>query len=275
MSIRVLYSDLDGTMVGPHGCFFRQADGQLTTQPTSALVELLAASVNLVPVSGRSTTQLQEAAHIFGADGFIAEMGAIVGWDLGRQFTTVQGEAPDDFAGQLVMKLTSVGLVTALLSHFNGQLAEHAPWHLGHETDVMLHGFLDVDDVEKWLEQQGYPWLTFVDNGRIAGLEMPDVDGPVHVYHLMARGISKGKGIQTDLARRRLTSADAVAVGDSLSDLDMASYVSRLFLVANGAAVPAVRSAAERLSNVTVCEGSVGSGWAEAARWSAQHALRS
>ena len=270
MSIRILYSDLDGTMVGPGGCFVRDADGVLTTEPSEALVELLAADVTLSLVSGRTRQQLQEAAHIFGADGFIAEMGAIIGWDVGSRSALLSGDAPSEFAGPLVAQLESVGLVDALLDRYDGHLVHHAPWHLGHETDVMMHGQVDVEDVDGWLVSQGYPWLKFVDNGRLTGHRMPTVDGPIHVYHLMARGISKGHGVAADLDRRGLTAADAVAVGDSLSDLDMAEYVERFFLVANGGAVPSIREAANRLANVTICDGAVGQGWAEAARWAAQ-----
>ncbi|HVQ88223.1 MAG TPA: HAD hydrolase family protein [Actinomycetes bacterium] len=272
MSIKLLYSDLDGTMVGPGGCFVRSHDGSLTTAPAQALVDMLGCGIDLVLVSGRTRAQLQEAARIFGADGFVAEMGAIIGWEFGRRSTTLSGEAPDEFAGPLVAQLESIGLVDEFLAHYEGSITHHAPWHLGHETDVMLHGQVDVDDVDKWLMAQGYPWLTLVDNGRLPGRSLPGVAGPIHVYHLMARGLSKGRGIEVDLKRRGLTPKNAVAVGDSLSDLDMAGQVERLFLVANGAAVPSIRDAAEKLANVVICEGSVGEGWAEAARWAAMKA---
>ena len=274
MSIKVVYSDLDGTMVGPGGCFVRDADHRLTTEPAQALVEMLAAGLELVLVSGRTRPQLQEAARIFGADGYIAEMGAIIGWEAGRRSTTMSGEVPDAFAGPLVAQLEAIGLVDALLARYDGFLAHHAPWHLGHETDVMLHGQVDVDDVEKWLMSQGYPWLTFVDNGRLPGRTLPGVAGPVHIYHLMARGISKGRGIAADLKRRGLTPDQAIAIGDSLSDLDMASQVQRFFLVSNGGAVPSIRDAAAAVPNVTTCDGAVGIGWAEAARWAAAHSGR-
>ena len=60
---------------------------------------------------------------------------------------------------------------------------------------------------------------------------------PPRVYHLMPRGISKGAAIAWDLERRGLTPADAVAIGDSVSDLEMAPAVGRLWITANGAAV--------------------------------------
>ena len=263
---RILYSDLDGTMVGPGGCFVRAADRSTTLEPAEALAALHDAGVSLALASGRTRAQLQEAARIFGADGFIAEMGAIIGWDHGRRSSMLTGKTPPEFSGPLVAQLESLGLVDALLVEYEGRLEHHAPWHLGHETDVMMHGRVDVDVVNKWLVERGYGWLVLVDNGRLNGMVMDGLDGAPHIYHLMARGISKGLGIATDLERRGLTASDAIAVGDSLSDLEMAPYVERFFLVRNGADVPDIRAAAEALPNVTICDGPLGNGWAQAAR---------
>ena len=55
-------------------------------------------------------------------------------------------------------------------------------------------------------------------------------------------------------------------MGDSLSDLDMAAHVNRFFLVANGGErCRRSATAAEKLPNVTICDDSVGLGWAQAA----------
>jgi hydroxymethylpyrimidine pyrophosphatase-like HAD family hydrolase len=269
MTARILYSDLDGTMVGPGGCFFRGRDRETTLEPSQALVALHDAGVALSLVSGRTRAQLQEAARIFGADGYIAEMGAIIGWDHGRRSTMLTGQTPPEFSGPLVAQLESIGFVDALLGAFDGRLEHHAPWHLGHETDVMLHGLVDVEKVNRWLDDRGFAWLVLADNGRLNDTIMEGLDERPHIYHLMARGINKGLAIAADLERRDLAASDAVAVGDSLSDLEMAAHVERFFLVGNGAEVPAIREAAERRPNVTICAGAVGAGWAEAARFAA------
>jgi len=267
MTAQILYSDLDGTMVGPGGCFVRAADGSTTLDPTNALIALHNAGVTLSLVSGRTRAQLQEAARIFGADGFIAEMGAIIGWDNGRRSSMLTGQTPSEFSGPLVAQLESLGLVDAVLVEYEGRLEHHAPWHLGHETDVMMHGRVDVDVVNKWLVEKGFGWLVLADNGRLNSTVMDGLDGPPHIYHLMARGISKGVGVAADLERRGLTPADAVAVGDSLSDLEMAPHVERFFLVRNGAEVADIKAAADALPNVTICDGPLGAGWAQAARY--------
>ena len=267
MTIRILYSDLDGTMVGRGGNFFLGRNHQTTLEPAQSLAQLHEAGVALSLVSGRTRAQLQEAARIFGADGYIAEMGAIIGWDHGRRSSMLSGQTPAEFSGPLVAQLESMGLVDALLGAFDGRLEHHAPWHLGHETDVMMHGLVDVEKVNGWLADRGFAWLVIVDNGRLTDTVMDGIDERPHIYHLMARGISKGLAIEADLGRRGLTASDAVAVGDSLSDLEMASHVERFFLVANGAEVPSIRAAAEGLPNVTICAEPLGAGWAEAARY--------
>lgn len=257
----IVYSDLDGTMVGPRGCFFRAADRSVTLEPARALADFLDAAGTLVLVSGRTRAQLQEATLILGADGFIAELGALVAWDCGRHVETLPaaGPAPDE-------------LVEALLAHFAGRLEYHAPWHLGHEVDVMLRGAVSTADVREWLQDRGFDHLELRDNGvlpprRETGLA---VDGPLHVYHLLPAEVSKGAAVAWDLARRGLGPDDAVAVGDSVSDLTMAAYVSRFFLVANGAEHLRATLGAEHVTdlppNVTVTAGPLGAGWAEAVR---------
>lgn len=251
----IVYSDLDGTMVGPRGCFFRAADRSVTAEPALALADFLAAGGTLVLVSGRSRAQLQEAALIFGADGFIAELGAIIAHDVGRSVAQLPGTGP----------AASPELVGELLADFRGRLEYHDPWHIGHEVDVMLRGRVVDAEVREWLRRKGYEHLELRDNGVLPPRRTytVTVEGPVHVYHLVPAAVSKGAAVAYDLARRGLPAADAVAIGDSASDLAMAPHVGHFFLVANGrthlpGALP---------PNVTVTAGDVGLGWSEALRW--------
>jgi phosphoserine phosphatase len=87
---------------------------------------------------------------------------------------------------------------------------------------------------------------------------------PPRVYHLMPRGISKGAAIAWDLERRGLTPQDAVAIGDSVSDLEMAPAVSRLWVTANGAAVDGMAGLLGAVPNASVTAAPMGEGWAQA-----------
>jgi hydroxymethylpyrimidine pyrophosphatase-like HAD family hydrolase len=82
----------------------------------------------------------------------------------------------------------------------------------------------------------------------------------------MPRGISKGAAIAWDLRRRGLDPTDAVAIGDSVSDLEMAPAVGRLWITANGAAVPGMAALLSTVPNVSVTQAPMGEGWAEAIR---------
>lgn len=269
MAIRAVYSDLDGTMVGPGGSFFRAEDASQTLEPARALVELHEAGIALILVSGRTRPQLVEASRIFGADGFIAELGAVIGWEAGRRSQVLAGEIPPAYAGTPVQVMESLGVVTRLIERYEGRLEYHSPWHEGHEVDVMLRGRVDVAEAQGWLAGQGLGWLRLRDNGvlparRATGLDPVAV--PTHVYHLMPAGLSKGRAVAADLERRGLRSLEALAIGDSASDMDMAAYVGSLWLTANGARHEDMRTLIAGRSNVQVARAAMGLGWAEAVR---------
>jgi hydroxymethylpyrimidine pyrophosphatase-like HAD family hydrolase len=270
VAARIVYTDLDGTMVGPHGSFWHTASRDLTGGPASALLDLHRAGVPLVLVSGRTFEQVVEAERIFAAEGAIAELGATVAWDHGRRLHRLRGDFPEEFGDRTPMAaMAELGIVEALLAAHRGRLEWHAPWHLTHETDGLLRGRVDPLAVDAWLAERGAGWLTLKDNGAIPATSRMTLDpdpAPPRVYHLMPRGISKGAAIAWDLERRGLSPDDAVAIGDSVSDLEMAPTVGRLFITANGAAVDGMPEKLAAVPNATVTDGAMGEGWAAAVR---------
>ncbi|MCM3886395.1 HAD hydrolase family protein [Frankia sp. R82] len=260
MSVRVVYTDLDGTMVGPRGCFFLAEGGEATLEPARALTELHAAGILLVLVSGRTRPQLVEAAQIFGADGFIGELGAIVGWNHGRDSAVLRGAMPPE------CEQVPPALLDRLIERHPRQLELHTPWHAGREIDVMLRGRIEVAEVDAWLVEIGFGWLSMRDNGLIAPSHMPHLGGQPHVYHLVPDGVGKGDAVAYDLRRRGLSPAEAIAIGDSASDLEMAAHVGQMHLVANALRHPHIKELLPKYDNVVIEDGSVGAGWASAVR---------
>jgi hydroxymethylpyrimidine pyrophosphatase-like HAD family hydrolase len=117
--------------------------------------------------------------------------------------------------------------------------------------------------------------MTWLDNGIInpPATTLDDVE-TVHAYHIMPRGISKAAAIRTDLERRGLEPADAVMIGDSMSDLETAREVGLVILVANALRSPALAAAAPTFANAVVTQGSAGEGWAEfASAWMAARGM--
>ncbi|MEO6715424.1 MAG: HAD hydrolase family protein [Mycobacteriales bacterium] len=265
--IRVVYSDLDGTMVGPGGCFFRDADGAVTLDPAAALTELHAAGIALVLVSGRSLASLREAGDIFGADGFIGELGGIVAHDRGQRIEVLRGAMPSDLDGTPVEAMRRGGVLELLRDRWPGQIQLHDPWHEDHVVDLLLRGDVPVDEADDLLARHGFGWLRLNDNGVMApGRTFDGLDvHPIRYYHLLPHGITKAIAIEADLQRRGLEPAQAIAIGDSLSDMEMAPHVAKLFIVANG------ESAYTPGDNVTLTGGAMGAGWAEAVRYAVAH----
>ncbi|MBM7807257.1 hydroxymethylpyrimidine pyrophosphatase-like HAD family hydrolase [Geodermatophilus bullaregiensis] len=270
MAARIVYTDLDGTMVGPRGSFWHTVDGAPTAEPATALLELHHAGVPLVIVSGRTADQVTEAGRIFAADGAIAELGSLVTWKGGRERHQLTGELPAEHAGRTpVAVMAELGVVEDLCAAHPGRLEWHAPWHTTHEGDALLRGYVDPLAVDAWLAERGVGWLTLKDNGAIpasARLALAPEGQLARVYHLMPRGITKGAAIAWDLERRGIDPADAVAVGDSVSDLEMAPAVGRLFITANGAEVDGMAPLLAAVPNVTVTGAAMGEGWAQAIR---------
>src|SRR5207302_1468047 len=81
--IKVVYTDLDGTMLGLNGSFLHDPDGAATLEPAEALLAARAASIDVVPASGRALRGLQTDARLIGLPTVIAEMGAQISYDFG------------------------------------------------------------------------------------------------------------------------------------------------------------------------------------------------
>jgi HAD superfamily hydrolase (TIGR01484 family) len=255
--LKVLYTDLDGTLLGPGGSLFSAADGTPTGEAALALLALQRAGVELVLMSGRTRRGLHEAARVLGASTYVAELGAILVLD-GDEVVEEQGAFPGP--GRVADALASSGVAGLLLERFPGRLESVAPWT---EVSAMFQGFVDVREVEAVLTEAGFGWLAFHDNGRLRR-RLPELDvSEVHAYHLLPRGISKATAVRRHREIRGVARESTAAIGDSIADVAVAAEVARFFLVANG------RDAigdAPLPPNARVTECAHGDGFAEAVR---------
>jgi len=216
--IRVLYVDVDGTLVGPGGDLL--FDG--STVVVEALLAAREADLAVVPVSGRGRVQVRELCRLLGLPRGIGELGCVhlegpeVRYELGA-FPFV-GETP-------VEAMQARGALDAVLG--TNDLELHDPWNEGREATLILRGRADVGAVNGMLAKRGWEWCELVDNGallRRAGRS---------AYHLAPTGTGKAQGVAVDLRRHDLRREQAVYVGDSAADLACASEVAECWLVAN------------------------------------------
>jgi hydroxymethylpyrimidine pyrophosphatase-like HAD family hydrolase len=215
---RVLYVDVDGTLVSPGGDLFWEE----STTLVDALIAARAAGLAIVPVTGRGRVQVRELCRLLGLPRGIAELGCIhlesneARYELGA-FPFV-GETPVD----AMLTRGPLELVRA-----SADLESHDPWNEGREATYILRGRADVADVNKTLVEHDFGWCELVDNGAFA--RRPGMKA----YHLAPAGTGKVAGVAVDRRRHGIDTANAFYIGDSAADVACAPEVAECWLVAN------------------------------------------
>jgi len=226
--VELLYTDLDGTLVGAEGSLLSTAEGTPTARAAQALVAARQAGVTVVPVSGRRHAQLMWDCRLLGLADFVAETGTVI--CRGGELQLWWGDAPKELTGTPREALLETGALQALLDTFEGDLRIYDPYDEGRIGEYLLIGLVDVRAANDVLAVSGAPWATLIDNGASAGWP-----GRVaRAYHLLPRGTGKARAVAEDLRVRGLAPAVAVACGDSMEDWTMAACVGTYVQVANG-----------------------------------------
>jgi phosphoglycolate phosphatase len=231
LSVRVLYADVDGTLVGPRGNLFWTSERALTLAAAQALVRAAQEGLEIVAVSGRSRRTMAELGRLLGLDSWFCEMGGIRLYQGGLEAVHDHGAYPGD--GPPAVALAAA--LEVLTAHFPGRLEEHSPWNATREVSLLLRGDLNPAEAGAVLDEEGFAWAELVDNGvlprryqSLPGIEL------VRAYHLVPRGVSKAAAVGADRRRRGLAREECAMVGDAAADLECRTEVGRCFLVRNG-----------------------------------------
>jgi hypothetical protein len=261
--IRCLYLDLDGTLLGRGASLLHDGEGTVTLDGVRAIQACLRAGVEVVLMSGRRRTQVEEDARLLGQGAFIYEAGACVVLEGEEHWLTgelLPGEST------IAEQIERSGAPRLLLERYAGRLEYHEPWHLERAVSHLFRGLLDAGEVDALLAAEGHGDLRLVDNG-VVNRRSPDLAGLPYVrcYHLVPAGASKASAVAFHSRVRGYAPEQTFAVGDSREDLACARAVGTMWLVANAVERdPSIREGIAEHANVRVAEAGHGSGVYEA-----------
>jgi phosphoglycolate phosphatase len=263
VSVRCLYLDLDGTLLGQGASMLHDGEGNVTIDGVRAVQACLRAGVEVVLMSGRRRAQLAEDARLLGQGSYIFEAGACVVLNGEEHWLT--GEL---LPGELTIaqQIERSGAPALLLERYEGLLEYHEPWHLDREVSHLFRGLVDAEEVDRLLSESGHGNLRLVDNG-VVNRRSQALAALAHVrgYHLVPASASKASAVAFHRRVSGYTREETFAVGDSREDLACASEVGVLWLVANALERdPSMREAMAPHSNVRVAEAGHGPGVYEA-----------
>jgi predicted mannosyl-3-phosphoglycerate phosphatase (HAD superfamily) len=212
--VRVVYVDVDGTLLGPDGSLLRDADGDFCDAAIRALGLLHHNDVPVVLVSGRGRGRLEATSRMLGADGVLPEMGS------------ADSDYPRERGQSVYEAIEATGITDLLLAREPG-LERHPAGLVDREGSHVLWGTASAD-ADVFVRELSGGALKLVDNGRLG----PD---GAHIFHLLPADASKAAAVARDIAARGADAASCLAIGDSRQDLEMRRIVGAVAIVANGA----------------------------------------
>jgi phosphoglycolate phosphatase len=267
--VEVMYTDLDGTLLGFGGSLLVDGLARPSTVVADAVVRLNEANLPVVIATGRNRVQCTEITRLLGWRAFIAELGGVIVPDRGAEPIFNTGDWPDDVLdpGETpYQRIERAGALEVLMRAFPGQLEPHAPYHMNREATVLLRGAIDLAEARRLLDDLDIP-IDIVDNGIVKPLSTGLVGvTEIRAYHLMPPGVTKSGAIVRDLALRGLVREQAASIGDAATDVKMADECALGVVVANALADERVLDAAQKRSNVYSTTGERGDGWTEFAQ---------
>jgi hydroxymethylpyrimidine pyrophosphatase-like HAD family hydrolase len=263
MTMRALYVDLDGTLLGRGASLLHDGEGAVTLDGVRAVQACLRADVEVVLMSGRRRAQVLEDARLLGQASFIYEAGACVVLEGEEHWLT-----GDLMPGELTIaeQIEASGAPAMLLEHYAGRLEYHEPWHVDREVSHLFRGLVDSREADALLEERGHENLRLLDNGVVnrRSAALAELDH-VRSYHLVPKSASKASAVAFHRQARGYAREQTFGAGDSREDLACAEHVHEFWMVANAVERdPSLRTDVARHGNVRIAESGHGAGVYEA-----------
>lgn len=274
--VRYIFTDLDGTMMGPGSCVLKNASGEPSIEFAATLVDLTRAGIEVIPCSGRNRSMLHEDTRVLGLNSYIGEMGGLLMLDREHNeweyftadmpFDPAEGKTPHE-------AIEATGVCEEFVTRWPGMLEYHNDMSTGYkyrEVTVGLRGEVDDDEARAILDASGLP-LDWACNGFLNYISAPTtlalpegVRG--RAFNIQPRGLGKGCAIERFCALRGIDPAETLSIGDAESDFLMADATAQFILVENGLKDPGAEAFLAEHGNACLSHGRTIDAWVGAMR---------
>lgn len=233
----VLYTDIDGTLVGKAGSLFHTPEGKLSRDATKALFKILSERIELVLVSSRNNVQLKEISRLLGSVDFISELGGEI-YLTGRQPLSPSEKLSffNSYGGP-VNYLKKKNIINSLRENFSGLLEPHSPWTKNRTHTYIFRACLNspsggylITQLNDFLRKRGLDF-KFLDNGKSRRREKLSCSNNIRIFHLTPAAISKAKAVEKHLSLKDYNLK--IAFGDSPADLEICSLTDQFYFFDN------------------------------------------
>ncbi len=272
--VRYVFTDLDGTMMGPGSCVLMYPDGTPSLDFVETLLALKGAGVEVIPCSGRNRAMLHEDARVLGLNAWIGEMGGILMLDCSESrweyytadmpFNPAWGYSPHEC-------IEATGILDEFSTRWPGLLEYHNDMANGYkyrEVTVGLRGEIPDEEAREIIRASGAE-LDWGDNGFLnyisapTTLKLPEgVRG--RAFNIMPRGLNKGRAIERFCRLRGIDPAETLSIGDATSDFLMADYTHTFIAVENALKNPDADTFLASHDNAFIARGKTVAGWVSA-----------
>ena len=249
MAIKLLVTDMDGTLLGK--------DGYVSPRNRGALERVKQQGVKIVLASGRMTESMLPCARVLGVNApMIAYNGAVI-YDMAQSKIRHQTLIPMHWARALCETAENMGLHVQAYQHDGYYAAAsnrytklyaaaiHHPEP--HMTDRPLSGWINADQIklliidEPKIVAHVTPILAEMFEGRIQC-----VDSQPNYIECIAIGAEKGLALRRVAEEMGILPDEIVAFGDAGNDIGMLSYAGLSYAMEG--ASDKVKNAADRVA---------------------------
>ncbi len=153
MALRCVYTDLDGTLLGPRGGLFRDPDGNFTLAQAKALQACDRAGVEVVVMSGRRESEVASDTRLMGGTSYIYEAGCGVFIDGERTFLTGDWQPTENSTPY--ERMVDAGIPDLLFERYEPKPRVAHPWEVGRKLSFLMRGKVDSAEVNELLRRRG------------------------------------------------------------------------------------------------------------------------